>query len=240
MSSANNHEFKPIVQPSMTELVEEQIRNYLKAKKLKPGDAIPKEMEIAEQLGVSRSVIREAISRFKMLGLIESRKRRGMILTEPDLFKGLERVLDPNLLGQDTLIDIFEMRLVLEMGLAELLFAYRTDQYIAELEKIASKNVSSNQAQFILQQEVKFHGKLYEITHNQSLQRFQKLLLPVFQHIIDVEQRGEFPQIVSQVDHASLVDIYRNGDPNQFRQGMYEHLKPHYYWIAEYKKNQRK
>lgn len=238
MSSANNQDFQPIVQPSMTELVEEQIRNYLKAKQLKPGDAIPKEMEIAEQLGVSRSVIREAISRFKMLGLIESRKRRGMILTEPDLFKGLERVLDPNLLGQDTLIDIFEMRLVLEMGLAELLFTYRTDQYVTELEKIASSHSTSGSAQFVLQQEVKFHGKLYEITHNKSLQRFQKLLLPVFQHIIDVEQRGEYPRFKSKVDHASLVEIYKSGDPNQFRQGMYEHLRPHYHWIADYKKKQ--
>jgi len=152
------------------------------------------------------------------------------------LFKGLERVLDPNLLGQDTLIDIFEMRLVLEMGLAELLFAHRSEKNISALEEIVKKPMSRDKTQFVLQQEVTFHGKLYEITANKSLQRFQKLLLPVFQHIIDVEQRGKFEHLSSEVDHAALVKIYKDGNPDRFRTGMYEHLKPHFYWIAQYKK----
>ncbi len=232
------HKFQPIVQPSMTELVEDQIRNYLKAMQLKPGDAIPKETEIAEQLGVSRSVIREAISRFKMLGLIESRKKRGMILTEPSLFNGLERVLDPNLLGEDILVDIFEMRLVLEMGLAELLFAYRTDACIAELEEIVSDSQHAGDQSFELQQEVKFHGKLYDITRNKTLQRFQTLLLPVFQHVIQIKLHRNHPRKVGKVNHRGLVELYKNGTPASFRQGMHEHLLPHYDWIAEYK-NQR-
>lgn len=228
--------FRPIIQPSMTELVEEQIRNYLKAKQLKPGDAIPKEMEIAEQLGVSRSVIREAISRFKMLGLIESRKKRGMILTEPDLFNGLERVLDPNLLGKDILIDIFEMRLVLEMGLAELLFTHRTDEAVHALEAIVSDQRHAGDQSFVLQQEVKFHGKLYEITKNKTLLRFQKLLLPIFQYVIKIELHQNHPQQVGKVNHRALVELYKQGDPASFRQGMHAHLLPHYTWIAEYKK----
>ena len=212
----------------MTELVEEKIRNYLKDRKLKPGDSIPKETEIAEQLGVSRNVIREALSRFKMLGLIDSRKKRGMILTEPDIFNGLERVLDPNLLGADILIDIFEMRLVLEMGLADLLFAYKSDAHIKDLEMIVSDGEHSGNFSFRLEQEVKFHGKLYEITGNKTLQRFQRLLLPIFQHVIKLESHHNHPQKVGQVNHEQLITLYKEGDAVSFRHGMHQHLKPHF------------
>ena len=230
-----SNDFQPIIQQSMTEMVEDRIRQYLKEKKLKPGDAIPREVEIAEQLGVSRNVIREALSRFKMLGLIESRKKRGMILTEPNIFNGLERVLDPNLLGEDILIDIFEMRLVLEMGLVDLLFMHRSDEHVAELEEIVSDNQNTGKHSFRLEQEVKFHGKLYEITQNKTLQRFQRLLLPIFQYVIKLESHHNHPQKVGKVNHRQLVDLYKHGDAISFRQGMHEHLLPHFEWIAQYK-----
>lgn len=237
--NANNKDnyFEPIVQMSMTEIVEERIREYLKKKKLKPGDSIPKETELAEQLQVSRNVIREALSRFRMLGLIETRKKRGMILTKPDIFNGLERVLDPILLGDKTLIDIFEMRLVLELGLAELLFINKTDEDIKELEAILINKKNESTSIFKVEQEVEFHGKLYKITKNETLLRFQKLLLPIFQYVIDIESHFNHPPDIGKVNHQQLIEILKKGDSVTFRQGMYEHLKPHYEWISNFKKN---
>src|SRR5699024_12398365 len=48
--------------------------------------------------------------------LVESKKKRGMVFSRPDLLRGIKRLLDPQILGRDTLQDIFELRLVLEMG----------------------------------------------------------------------------------------------------------------------------
>ena len=59
------------------------------------GDSIPNEIELSSALGVARSVLREALSRLKMMGMIESRTRRGMILTEPFILGGMKRVVDP-------------------------------------------------------------------------------------------------------------------------------------------------
>lgn len=229
-------DFEPIVQISMTEVVEERIREYLKNKKLRPGDAIPGESELAEKLKVSRNVIREALSRFRMLGLIEARKKRGMILTRPDIFSGLERVLDPNLLGEDTVKDIFGMRLVIEMGMAELLFMHKTDEDIAVLEEMVKKKRYNGNAAFKLEHEVAFHGKLYELTGNDTLHRFQKLLLPIFQYVIDVESHSSPRPKAGTVDHQELVEILKKGNPSKFRKGMYEHLKPHFEWINKPKK----
>lgn len=224
----NAEDFEPIVPVSMTEIVEERIRAFLKNKKLKPGDAMPTETELSDSLHVSRNVIREALSRFRMLGLIETRKKRGMVLTKPDIFSGLERVLDPALLSEDTLKDIFGMRLVIEMGLAELLFMHKTKSDIEALEEIVKKRKYNGTSAFKLEQEVAFHGKLYEITRNDTLHRFQKLLLPIFQYVINVESHSHK---AGSVGHAELIELLKKGNPASFRKGMYEHLKPHFEWI---------
>ena len=74
-----------------------------------------------------------------MLGMVETRKKRGMILGRPDILGTFERVLDPLIIDDGTLQDIFELRLVLEMGMADILYLKKTNQDIAALEAIAEK-----------------------------------------------------------------------------------------------------
>ena len=126
-------ELEPIESTTMADVVEIRLREYLKKNSFKPGDALPKELELAETLGVSRNVVREALSRLRMLGMVETKKRRGMILGRPDILGAFERVLDPLIIDKDTLQDIFELRLVLETGLADLVFLRKTDKDIQEL-----------------------------------------------------------------------------------------------------------
>ena len=125
----------PLGSLSMTDRVENILREYFAENKFKPGDALPNETDIAAQLNVSRNVVREALSRLRMLGMIEARPRRGMIIAQPDLLAGLEKVLNPLILSIDNLKDIFEMRLILEMGIAEFLFVRKTRKDIEELEE---------------------------------------------------------------------------------------------------------
>ena len=136
-----SEELGPIVHKTMADMVEMRIREYLKHKSFKPGDALPKEVELAEALGVSRNVVREALSRLRMLGMIESKKRRGMVLARPDILGSFERVLDPLIIDEGTLQDIFELRLTLEIGMADLIYLRKTDKDVEELERIAKKQM---------------------------------------------------------------------------------------------------
>ncbi len=113
----------PTKHQSLAEQVEQKLLVYLKANNFNIGDQLPKEMELAAYLGVSRNVVREALSRLRMMGMGESKKRKRMVITEPDLLSGLTRIMDPSLLGKDNMQDIFELRLVLVVGMADLLFA---------------------------------------------------------------------------------------------------------------------
>src|SRR5690606_21066002 len=116
----------PIATLTMADQVEAQLHENIIKRAIKPGEPIPKEQELATALGVSRNVVREALSRLRMLGLIDSKKRRGMILTQPDVMKGLERIVHPSILDESTRKQLFELRLVLEVGLGDLLFKRKT------------------------------------------------------------------------------------------------------------------
>ena len=217
---------------TMTDVVELRLRDYFKKKSFKPGDALPTEVELAEALGVSRNIVREALSRLRMLGMIESKKKRGMILSSPDILGAFERVLDPLIITDETLQDLFELRLVIEMGLADILFLNLTEKKIKELERIVDNEIQDNQQSFRVKNEILFHGKLYEIAGNDTLKRFQNMLLPVFGFVLKLEK--EF--ISGKVSHRDLVELLKKGNKEDFKQGMYEHLKPHFDRLEQLKK----
>lgn len=229
--SKKHKSLKPIKQSSLADQVEVSLIEYLKQNNFSAGDALPKELELAEYLGVSRNIIREALSRLRMLGLIESKKRKGMILTEPDLLSGVERVMFPNILGESAMKDIFELRLILEVGMADLLFARLKDDDIADLEIITmreAKDPKTTSLKVRLNYEIEFHSKLYKMSGNETLQRFQNLLLPIFNYMMEQEAKLEKKPEKGNISHIDLVETLKSGTPAQFRENMREHLKPHY------------
>ncbi|MFT4093218.1 MAG: GntR family transcriptional regulator [Niabella sp.] len=213
---------QPIKNLSMSEMVELSLQQYFKQKEYKVGDSLPTEKELATTLQVSRSVIREALSKFKMLGIIESRKKTGMVISNPDLVGTIGKILHPQILDDETLQDLFELRLVIESGLADLLYVRKTDKAIEELEEIA-RNEKPEKA-FGINNEIAFHGKLYEMTGNRTLKRFQLLLLPVFAYAMSLKKKFK----PGSIQHMDLVQILKKGSREDFKAGMYEHLHPHY------------
>ena len=218
---------------SLVDKVEIRLKEYFKENNLKVGDSIPKEIEFSEAMGVSRTVIREALLRLRAIGVIDSKKRKGMVLTQPDIIQNLEKVIEFNLLGDQTLKDIFELRLILEMGMADLLFARKTQADIDALEKIVTKQEKEEQDTVVLSlaNEIGFHGKLYQMSKNTTLQRFQDLLLPVFQYVNDnmLPEAKDFQYSSGEfVSHRDLLNLLKNGNPESFRKALRQHLEPQF------------
>lgn len=226
----NNHfttMLAPLESLSMTDRVENILREYFEENAFKPGDPLPNEMEMAQKLNVSRNVVREALSRLRMLGMIETRPRKGMVMSQPDLLTGMEKVLNPFILGTKNLKNIFELRLILEMGIAEFLFARKTKKDIEELEAIV--NLQSNDFEVTKEEEIAFHGKLYEMTGNSTFKRFQILLMPVFNHVFtDYSKKKAHVELPNPVTHRDILEVIRKGTSDDFRQAMFKHLEPYF------------
>src|SRR5918993_289369 len=97
-----------------------------------------------------------------------------------------ERALKP---GDPLPKDIFELRLVIEIGLGDILFARKTEKDLKELEAIAKKQIKDKPHTFRIKNEIEFHGKLYEMTGNDTLKRFQNMLLPIFGYVMISEKK---------------------------------------------------
>jgi len=225
---------------TLADQAEEQIIEYIKEHKLVPGSALPNEMQFSEMLGISRNVVREAMSRLRMLGLIQSRTKRGMVVTEPPLLNGFKKVLDPNLLSIKTIKEMMGMRIALETGIAEFLFKNITEEDIQELEQIVSRHQAIGINNLSVEDEMIFHNKIYEIAGNDFILEFNQLMYPVFV-FCKMNYESYFGPINERlhregkiINHSDLLIIIKIGDKEGYQKAIQKHLKPYWEFISNF------
>lgn len=213
----------------MVDHVENKLREYFTENGMKPGDHIPREVELAESLGVARNVLREALSRLRMLGLINSRSRRGMILTEPDLLICFERIIDPRLLSDEKKLEILGFRIIIENGIVDFIFNNITDNDIVELEKLVERHEVFENNIFLPEDDFEFHAKLFEISGNEMARQFQKIIRPTYDFInknfkdffdpfIKTTSRDEL------ISHKDLLELIKAGNPDEYKKAIGKHV----------------
>lgn len=215
---------------TLVDQVEDRLLSYFKEKNLSVGDPVPNEMELADALGVARNVLREALSRLKMIGLVESRTRRGMVLTEPNLFSSMSRIVDQRMLSEETLYGIMGFRVALEIGMSAAIVQHISDRDLAELESmVAGADIMSNKI-YTPEHETAFHFKLYKIGRNKVVTDFQNLLHPMMQYIHEIH-KDEIQQINRElqeqgriVGHEDLVKVLRMRDAASLQEAFTRHF----------------
>lgn len=233
-------------QVTLVDQVESQLLRYFKMNNMSAGSSIPNESVLAESLGVGRSVLREALSRLKMLGLIETRTRKGMQLKEPPIFGTFSRIVDPHLLSESTIFDILGFRTALELGICSDIFENITQKDIEELEQIVKVSEILENNEYPLVEEWMFHSKLYEITNNKLIAEFQTIIHPIMVYVketfveniqpinIELSAKGTI------VSHSDLLSFIKKGDMNGYKKAIEQHLIV-YKILAENRKiNRRK
>lgn len=214
---------------SLVDKVERNLIDFFINNKFQAGDPIPKELDLSTTMGVSRTVIREALNRLKTMGLIESKKHFGTIIKSPDLSLILQKSMIPRILNDGTLKDVFELRLVIEVGMADLVVNRATDEDIEELFAIVKNEISpSENTLFDVDYEIQFHGKLYQITRNETLKGFQNMLLPAFNYGYTSGLINNKIADKRYVSHTELVEVLRLRDADKFRKAMRKHLENHF------------
>lgn len=228
---------------TLVDQVEEKLIAYFKEQGFRAGSAIPHEVELACSLGVARSVLREALSRFKMIGMIESRTRRGMIMAEPSLFGGVRRSVNPLVMNESTMLELLEFRTALEVGISSSIFRNITPEFIGELEEIVKIGVAFGNNQYAPVSEYNFHTKLYEITRNKTISEFQEIIRPVLNFVrdkykilfeaiaLDIEKEGK------QVTHEQLLEYIKNGDEDGYKKAIEKHFLLYNIYLRNSKMN---
>lgn len=214
---------------SLVDKIEKSLVDLLSSKDYSVGAVIPKEIELAERLGVSRTVVREALSRLRTRGMIDSRKKRGSVITSPNIVSVIEKGMNPDILDQSTLKDIFEMRLSLEIGMADFIIKRVTAEDIIDLKTIVAREAPPSAPNtFSIEEEIAFHSKLYDICDNNTMKGFQKLLLPIFNYVHNSGMLNDIPIFKKIVTHNDLITLIEEGSADKLRKGIRQHLNGHF------------
>ena len=207
---------------SQIEEVQDRILQYIRDNGFEYNTVLPKEDEMAQELGVSRVVMREAYSGLRTLGFIETKRKKGTIFVQPKVFGMLKYVIMSGLLDKESIKDLYELRLMLEIGMADLVVANPNDDRIQELMEIVEKEEKCTDSQLLREYDVQFHTILYKMTGNKSLEYFQKLLHQLFQ--LYTPKPADWLKN-EMITHRTLVALLLRGDTELFRSSMRTHLE---------------
>jgi DNA-binding FadR family transcriptional regulator len=168
-----------------TGLLADSISHRLQKENLPIGTYLGTEAELAEKHGVSRNITREAVLRLKSLGILESRKRKGLFYRQPDPLKLLADTL-PFLSGTEgELIELAQLRYVIEVGAIELAVVNATEKQITQLREMAHAFESLVEAGGTDQQEneleLAFHGLILEMTGSRLVAGLHRVLSRFFE-----------------------------------------------------------
>lgn len=223
---------------TLVDQVEQKILEYIRNNKLVPGDSIPNENELATSLEVGRSVVREALSRLRMLEMIESRTRRGMVLREPGLMNSLNKIVNPYLLSEEAILDLLGLRIALETGITDIIFNNITEEDIKELEDIIKVQKVLVGNKLTIKSELSFHTKLYLICRNEVIQNVLTIILPLFSFLNEhfdefIPFNEKFSKTRKLVRHEDLLVYLKNGDRDGYRVAIVRHLEAYIEFIKQ-------
>lgn len=154
----------------LADAVVDEIRNLVEAGQLKQGDKLPNQHQLAAQLGVSRTVLREAYQQLALLGVIEQRPKKGTIIrdTAPLIFAGET----PTSLFKDpqSAADLMAARSIIEVGAVELAVQNATEDQLRDMEALIEDMVGlveSGDVRGYAHKNVAFHFLIARASGNQ-------------------------------------------------------------------------
>lgn len=206
---------------SATEQILTWFEDYVERYGVKVGDALPSEDEIMRATATSRSSVREAINQMKALGVVDSRRKRGMRLERPPQLLELIRMLGSRTIPRELLGHVGSFRCALEFGLATEIFRKATDQDVAELRTIVDKMAAHrNEPKVWNEWDCHFHEKMLSIPQNKIAIWLSHILNPYFVTISD-----SIPPMIdsTRMLHNRIVEALEQRDFAKFYKAVYDH-----------------
>jgi len=171
--------FSQIVIESPVDKIIGQIRDSISSGELKPGDRLPSERGLSEQLGVGRSHLREALRKLEFYGILKTMPQSGTFVAGMGI-PALEGLITDMLgLQGNDFKSLVQTRVILESNLAQLAALNRTDKDIQEIEKAlnAHKNkILLNKS--AIEEDFLFHLKIAEASKNSVLKSLMLIITP--------------------------------------------------------------
>jgi len=219
---------EPVRPLALKERVIQQLTRLIEEGALKPGDQLPSERELSDELQVSRGTVREAVQFLGALGLVEVRHGLGTFVragSDPSRLR--DEWKDWTIRHADRVHDLLELRKGLESFAAELAAARGSAQELAAMAEALDEMQAADgspDVTVLIQVDVAFHHALCAAAGNAALSEFADALGEQL-----VRERGVIWNLPGRLgrslaEHEAIYEAVRAGDPGRARKAVFEHL----------------
>lgn len=225
-------EIKPVQTKRVYQAVIEQIIEMIREDEIKVGEKLPPERDLADQFGVSRASMREALRVMETMGLLERKPGGGSIVTDLNIGRFLN-MLSPVFFKRGGMaIELVELRYLLETRAARLAAANIGKEGAEALREIAAtmrRAHESGDRETESTTDIRLHEALFRITGNTVLMSAGKFVTDLLEHSVRFGRRvilegGLEPGRLLQ-QHMDIVDAVTAGDPEGAARAMGEHMQ---------------
>ncbi|GGI40921.1 FadR/GntR family transcriptional regulator [Mammaliicoccus stepanovicii] len=222
---------------SLVDVAVEKLNEYISVHQYENGDKLPSERKLIEQLGVSRTVVREAISRLQQSGLIQVKSGSGMFITDKN--KHLSMLFESHMKVHGFEIkELLEVRKILELGALRLIIE---NNLTIDFNKLRSINNhyyhSKDDVTGLAEADSAFHESIILFTENQTLITMTKVIKEYF-------AKNQFNQVVKEgeivrsfEEHKDIIESLERGDLVASHDAINKHLSHVFKWITELEQN---
>jgi len=215
--------FAKVQRPRLYEQLMQQILAFVEEERLGPGDHLPAERELADQLGVSRATLAQALVALEVLGVIDVKHGTGAVLVYRPTVATVLRELHEH---KNRLPDIVEARSTLEVKLASLAAERRTDDDLKRinhaLEVMAQEIAAGDRGE---KGDELFHEAITGAAKSSVL---QKLMAFIAEMVLEtrLESLGQPGRPERSLEsHRKITEAIAAGDPQAAAEAMQEHIE---------------
>ncbi len=222
-------QFSPVSSGArLSDQVAQQLGDEIRAGRIAPGAKLPTEARLVEQFQVSRTVLREAVSRLKSLGLVDSRQGSGVYVNTSVPFAPLNfdaRHTD----SREAVVQMVEVRRALEAEVAGLAAQRRNAADIKRIHlAVRSLDKAVRAGGDGVEEDVKFHRAIADAARNPFLIGTLEYLAQFLRGATRVTRanearRADFAAQVRE-EHAAIATAIETGDAAQARQAAANHM----------------
>jgi GntR family transcriptional repressor for pyruvate dehydrogenase complex len=232
----------PVRRRTTAEDVAHHVLEHIRAGVYAPGDQLPTEPELARQLGVGRTSVREGIGQLRMVGVLEVRRGRGTYVIGPSENNPRRAFLEFTAANHEQILELFEVRMSLEAGAAALASQRATVEELDRLEAAAKAHnlahASRDLAQLVRSDQA-FHGALVACGHNAALLRVYDMLVPQLADYRRTSLALQGASERSSHDHLAIAAAVRAHAPQRARKAVTAHLAGLYQEVLQARNDDR-
>jgi GntR family transcriptional repressor for pyruvate dehydrogenase complex len=216
----------PIKSTRIYEEIVRQVKAMISEGKLKGGDRLPPERDLAEKFVVSRTSVREALRALESLGLVEIRAGEGTFVRQVSIESLVEPLALLMVSQREAIGELFEARRMLEPSLAALAATRATPDEIQEMERILedqAKEIANGRTGLV--QDAQFHAAIGAAAHNRAITRIAHAIMDLLTQSREESLNTPGRPTRSHEDHRRVLAAIARRDADGARHAMVEHIE---------------